>query len=100
MMHLGRCAEACRGRVIAQQLYNVLIRQLDVEYFAFARRYAIHTTVYNPLAGGLLTGKHARDGSTQKGSRFDKNRLYQGRYCTDAMFDRVDALREVANAEG
>ncbi|MBA3377037.1 MAG: aldo/keto reductase, partial [Actinobacteria bacterium] len=61
--------------VIAQQLYNVLLRQLDIEYFAFARRYDMHTTVYNPLAGGLLSGKHARDGSTQGGSRFDKNRL-------------------------
>ncbi len=84
---------------IAQQLYNVLLRQLDVEYFAFAHRYELHTTVYNPLAGGLLSGKHARDGSTQKGSRFDKNRLYQGRYFTDAMFDRVDALAGLARAE-
>jgi aryl-alcohol dehydrogenase-like predicted oxidoreductase len=85
--------------VIAQQLYNVLIRQLDIEWFPFARRYGLHTTVYNPLGGGLLSGKHTRDGSTQKGSRFDKNRLYQGRYFTDAMFDRVDALRDIAKAE-
>lgn len=85
--------------VMAQQLYNVLLRQLDVEYFAFARAYGLHTTVYNPLAGGLLSGKHARDGSTQRGSRFDKNRLYQGRYFTDVMFDRVEALSELARAE-
>ncbi|MBX3207270.1 MAG: aldo/keto reductase [Labilithrix sp.] len=102
MMHLGSTeALARRGLprpVVAQQLYNVLIRQLDVEWFAFARRYRVHTVVYNPLAGGLLSGKHARDGSTQKGSRFDRNRLYQGRYFTDAMFDRVDALAEVAKA--
>ena len=85
--------------VIAQQLYNILLRQLDVEYFGFAQRYEMHTTVYNPLAGGLLAGKHARDGSTQGGSRFDKNRLYQGRYFTDAMFDRVEALAKLARAE-
>jgi aryl-alcohol dehydrogenase-like predicted oxidoreductase len=85
--------------VIAQQLYNILIRQLDVEYFPFARAYELHTTVYNPLAGGLLSGKHARDGSTQGGTRFDKNRLYQGRYFTDAMFDRVEALSKLARAE-
>jgi aryl-alcohol dehydrogenase-like predicted oxidoreductase len=86
--------------VVAQQLYNVLIRQLDVEWFSFARRYGIHTIVYNPLAGGLLTGRHSRNGSTQKGSRFDKNRLYQNRYFTGAMFDRVDALIDLAKAEG
>ena len=84
---------------IAQQLYNLLIRQLDAEYFPFARRYKIHTTVYNPLAGGLLSGRHHRDGSTQPGSRFEKNRLYQNRYFTGAMFDRVEALGEIAKAE-
>ncbi|MBN9166217.1 MAG: aldo/keto reductase [Myxococcales bacterium 68-20] len=104
MMHLAD-GDALKKRglpkpAIAQQLYNVLLRQLDIEWFAFARRYRIHTTVYNPLAGGLLTGKHTRDGATQKGSRFDKNRLYQGRYFTDAMFDRVDTLAEIAKAEG
>jgi aryl-alcohol dehydrogenase-like predicted oxidoreductase len=85
--------------IVAQQLYNPLIRQLDVEYFKFTARHPIHTTVYNPLAGGLLTGKHARDGSTQKGSRFDKNRLYQGRYFTETMFDRVEALAQLAAAQ-
>lgn len=104
MMHLTQ-EEKLKQRglprpVIAQQLYNILLRQLDVEYFPFARRYKLHTTVYNPLAGGLLSGRHSRDGSTQKGSRFDRNRLYQGRYFTDAMFDRVDALADVAKAEG
>jgi aryl-alcohol dehydrogenase-like predicted oxidoreductase len=103
MMHMaGRGVLESRGLPrprIAQQLYNVILRQLDVEYFAFARRYAVHTTVYNPLAGGLLSGRHARDGSTQRGSRFDKNRLYQGRYFTDAMFDRVAALGPIAQAE-
>ncbi len=98
MIHMADARKMPRP-VIAQQLYNVLLRQLDTEYFPFARRYELHTTVYNPLAGGLLTGKHMRDGSTQKGSRFDKNRLYQGRYFTDAMFDRVDALENLARAE-
>lgn len=93
-------ARGMQRPVIAQQLYNILLRQLDIEYFAFARRYKLHTTVYNPLAGGLLTGKHSRDGSTQKGSRFERNRLYQGRYFTDVMFDRVQALSDLARAQG
>jgi aryl-alcohol dehydrogenase-like predicted oxidoreductase len=98
MVHLADARKMPRP-VIAQQLYNVLLRQLDVEWFSFARRYALHTTVYNPLAGGLLSGKHTRDGATQKGSRFDKNRLYQGRYWSDTMFDRVEALTELAGVE-
>lgn len=81
---------------IAQHLYNVLIRELDVEWFSFAKKYELETIVFNPLAGGLLTGKHQRDGSTQKGTRFDKNKLYLGRYFTAAMFDRVEQLTAVA----
>lgn len=97
ILHLADARKMPRP-TISQVLYNPLIRELDVDYFAFAKKYGIHTTIFNPLAGGLLTGKHARGGS-QKGSRFDNNALYQRRYWTDAMFDRVDALRAVADAE-
>jgi aryl-alcohol dehydrogenase-like predicted oxidoreductase len=86
--------------VASQVLYNVLHRQLDVEYFAFARRHPIHTTVFNPLAGGLLAGKHRAGEAPRRGSRFDDNALYQRRYYTPAMLDRVEELRAVAASEG
>jgi aryl-alcohol dehydrogenase-like predicted oxidoreductase len=86
--------------VASQVIYNVLLRQLDVEYFAYARRYPIHTTVFNPLAGGLLSGGHRFEDAPRQGSRFDDNAFYQRRYWTRAMFDRVEQLRAVAAAEG
>jgi len=86
--------------IVAQQMYNAMIRQLDVEWFAFARVHPIHTTIYNPLAGGLLTGKHARSSGPAKGSRFDGNRMYQRRYWTERMFDFVDALSGIAKDAG
>ena len=98
MMHLADARKMPRP-VMSQQIYNVLIRQLDIEYFKFTRKYPLHTTVYNPLAGGLLSGKHTREGS-QKGTRFEGNRLYQNRYWNDATFDRVDVLASVAKGEG
>jgi aryl-alcohol dehydrogenase-like predicted oxidoreductase len=86
---------------MSQQLYNVLIRQLDVEYFKFTDRFPIHTTIYNPLAGGLLSGKHrAESKETIPGSRFENNKLYQGRYWSDAMFGRVEQLSSLAKEEG
>jgi aryl-alcohol dehydrogenase-like predicted oxidoreductase len=85
---------------ISQVMYNLLIREIEAEYVAFTRAHPIHTTVYNPLAGGLLTGRHLRTGETEKGSRFEKNRLYQGRYWTPRFFDLVDALGAVAAGEG
>ncbi len=86
--------------IVSQVLYNPLHRQLDIEYFAFTRRHSIHTTVFNPLAGGLLSGTHTFDGTPPKGTRFDGNALYRRRYWTRAMFDRVEQLRAVAQAEG
>jgi aryl-alcohol dehydrogenase-like predicted oxidoreductase len=86
--------------VMSQVLYNVLIRQLDLEYFRFASKYKLHSSVYNPLAGGLLAGKHSSPEASQKGSRFEKNSLYQKRYWTPGFFERVEAYREVATSEG
>jgi aryl-alcohol dehydrogenase-like predicted oxidoreductase len=92
-------ARALPQPVISQVLYNALHRQLDIEYFAFARRFSLHTTVYNPLAGGLLAGMHRFDEDPAKGSRFAENTLYTRRYWTGAMFERVEQLRSVAGDE-
>ena len=80
---------------VSQQMYNLLVRQLEVEYFRFARKYGVHTTVYNPLAGGLLAGKLKRDAPLEAGSRFDKNPMYQNRYLTDRFFELADAFGAV-----
>ena len=47
---------------VAQQMLNLIARGLEQEYLPFARQYSIPTLVYNPLAGGLLTGtgQHGR----------------------------------------
>jgi aryl-alcohol dehydrogenase-like predicted oxidoreductase len=86
--------------VVSQQLYNLLIRQLDLEYFRFARRYPIHTTVYNPLAGGLLTGRYHPGDDIAKGSRFDANRLYQGRYWSPRMLAHAADYQAIAATVG
>ncbi len=82
--------------VVAQQIHNLLIRQLDVEYFRFAAAYALHTTVYNPLAGGLLSGRYREGDAVVKGSRFDKNRLYQSRYWSPRMLAHATEYAELA----
>ena len=81
---------------VSQQMHNLLVRQLEIEYFRFARKYGVHTTVYNPLAGGLLAGKLKRDGPLPPGSRFEKNPMYQRRYLTDRFFELADAFARLA----
>jgi aryl-alcohol dehydrogenase-like predicted oxidoreductase len=93
-------ARALPRPVVSQVLYNLLHRQLDVDYFAFTRRHPIHTTIFNPLAGGLLAGTHRFEEAPPPGSRFDGNAFYRRRYWTRAMFERVEQLRAVAAGEG
>jgi len=78
--------------LISQQMYNLLVRQLEIEYFKFTAQHPIHTTVYNPLAGGLLTGK--------QGARFEKNTLYQKRYLSRAFFEATAELGKIAERAG
>ncbi len=95
------CDELAMPRpVVAQQLYNLLIRQLDLEYFRFARRYRLHTSVYNPLAGGLLSGRYRAGDAIAKGSRFDNNRLYQGRYWSPRMIAHAEEYAALAREAG
>ena len=79
---------------VSQLIYNLMIRQLEVEYFRCAAKYRIHTTVYNPLAGGLLAGKG------NAGARFEKNPMYQKRYQTDRFFELADAFGRLAAESG
>lgn len=81
---------------ISQVMYNLLIRQVEIEYLRFARTYPIHTTVYNPLAGGLLTSRYQVGDSVAAGSRFDKNKLYQKRYWSERMLLLVQSYRALA----
>ena len=83
--------------VIAQQLMNLVHRELEIEYLAFRRAYPIHLTIYNPLAGGLLTHRHAE--TFESGSRLKDNPLYARRYATDTMRSRVEDLRRIAERE-
>ena len=81
---------------ISQVICNLLVRQIEIEYLRFARKYPIHTTVYNPLAGGILTDRYKAGDTVAQGSRFDKNKLYQKRYWNDRMLELVADYRALA----
>ncbi len=88
-----------RPASITQPMYNVLARGIEQEYIAMAKHYQVSMIVYNPIAGGLLTGKHQRASYTP-GTRFDNNKMYQDRYWHEDMFDAVDGLLAAAEQEG
>lgn len=84
---------------VSQPMYNLLARGIEQEYLAMCKKFGVSTVVYNPLAGGLLTGKHQQENVTP-GTRFDQNKLYQDRYWHQQYFHAVEQLRTIAQQAG
>jgi aryl-alcohol dehydrogenase (NADP+) len=85
-----------------QPRYNLLFRENERELFPLCDEEQVAVIPYNPLAGGLLTGKH-RPGAPTEGTRFTLGRaqdMYRQRYWQDQMFATVDELRAVAEECG
>lgn len=86
-----------------QPRYNLLFRENERELFPLCAEEGIAVIPYNPLAGGLLTGKHRRGGGPTEGTRFTLGNAaerYQDRYWQEQMFDTVEAFQQVAEDAG
>ncbi|WP_150309101.1 aldo/keto reductase [Planctomonas psychrotolerans] len=85
---------------IAQQMYNLITRGLDDEYAAFAEAYDMTTLIYNPLAGGLLTGKYSSvDDAAAPGTRFT-GQPYRDRYWSERQFAAAAQVAAIAADAG
>ncbi|MEU1180124.1 aldo/keto reductase [Streptomyces sp. NPDC005820] len=88
--------------LVAQQLHNLLARRIEEEYTEYAATTGLRTMVYNPLGGGLLTGRHHFTALPDSG-RFGDSRLaamYRERYWAEGLFTTVSELTAVADAAG
>jgi 1-deoxyxylulose-5-phosphate synthase len=85
--------------VVSQPMYNLLARGIEQEFLPMSQEFGIANVVYNPLAGGLLTGKHS-SAEPLRGSRFDKNKMYLDRYWHEDDFSAVEAVRDIAKTSG
>ncbi len=84
-----------------QPRYNLLFRQIERELLPLCAEEGIGVIPYNPIAGGLLTGKHQReDAPSGRFALGRAGRLYQDRYWHDREFDTVDALTTLASKAG
>jgi aryl-alcohol dehydrogenase (NADP+) len=86
-----------------QPRYNLLFRQIEREMLPFCEEDGVGVISYNPIAGGLLSGKHNRSAAPPEGSRFtlgNAGSMYQQRYWHEQMFDTVEALRKLADEAG
>lgn len=83
-----------------QPRYNLLYRHVERELLPLCVEEGVGVIAYNPLAGGLLTGKYRRDQPPPEGTRFalggGSGPLYRQRYWRDRLFDCVDQVREIS----
>ncbi len=86
-----------------QPRYNLLFRSFERDLLPLCEEEGVAVIPYNPIAGGLLTGKHDRKADPTDGTRFTLGNAasnYQDRYWHDREFDTIDALRPIAEEAG
>ncbi len=86
----------------AQPRYNLLFRQIERELLPLCLEEGVGVIPYNPIAGGLLSGKHDSAAPPPEGTRFTLGSAasnYQSRYWHDREFATVEALKAVAARE-
>lgn len=85
-----------------QPRYNLLFRELERELLPLCAEERVGVIPYNPIAGGMLSGKH-RPGTPTAGTRFtlgNASKTYQDRYWHDRVFDTVEQLAALAGEAG
>ena len=85
--------------VITQNVYNPLTRGIEAELIPFLAAHKMGMAIYNPIAGGLLAGKHAA-GKPAENTRFANSEMYYKRYWSDENFAAVEKLSAIAEGAG
>jgi aryl-alcohol dehydrogenase-like predicted oxidoreductase len=86
-----------------QPRYNLLFRSFERDLLPLCQEEGIAVIPFNPLAGGLLTGKHAQEAPPEAGTRFtvgNAGAMYQTRYWHKREFETVEAFRALAKDAG
>jgi aryl-alcohol dehydrogenase-like predicted oxidoreductase len=86
-----------------QPRYNILYREIENEIVPLCRAEELGLIVYNPLAGGFLTGRYQPGQEVSVGTRFSLHqagKFYQQRYWQSAQFEAVEALKRFFNERG
>lgn len=90
----------CPRPTVYQGMYNALCRNVDPELFPAIRSLGMRFYAFNPLAGGLLTGKHHHFEDAPEPGRFARLKSYRDRYWKHSYFDAIEEIRIVCEKEG
>jgi aryl-alcohol dehydrogenase-like predicted oxidoreductase len=93
--------------IVEQPEYNMLARDnFEKNYRRIFAEYKYGTTIWSPLAGGILTGKY-NDGNIPEGSRYATNQnldwiwqKYMGEKARESTLKKLNALGDLAKELG
>ncbi len=83
-----------------QPIYNALNRSIENEILPLCAVDGLGVLSYNPLAGGMLTGKYRRGQEMPTGARLEAFSMYYQRYYTDQAMDVVERFLAEAERRG
>ena len=83
-----------------QPQYNMFHRdKFEVEYGQLYKNYGLGTTIWSPLASGLLTGKY-NEGKIPKGTRLEKHEFLRERSLEASKLKKAKKLTALAGDLG
>lgn len=85
---------------VYQGIYNPLTRKAETELNACLNNYGMRFYAFNPMAGGLLTGRYGKFEDAPADGRFTHRPNYQGRYWKKSYFDAVEVIKTAAGRHG
>ena len=82
---------------VYQGMYNVITRNIETELFVACRRYGLDIVIYNPIAGGLFSGKiKSKDIVPESGRFSDVSKFsgdaYRKRYFRESTFKALQVI--------
>lgn len=85
---------------VFEGVYNPLTRGAEAELNDCLNYFGMRFYAYNPMCGGLLTGRYGKFEDAPTDGRFTHRPNYQGRYWKKSYFDAVDVIKTAAEKNG
>ena len=85
---------------VFEGVYNPLTRRAEAELNDCLNAFGLRFYAYNPLCGGLLTGRYGKYEDAPTDGRFTHRPNYQGRYWKKSFFDALEVIKTAAEKYG
>ena len=85
-------------------MYNAITRSIEAELIPACRRYGLDIVIYNPIAGGLFSGKYKTTDIPTSGRYSDAvgpmGGMYRKRYFKDSTFKALQIVEPAVQKTG